>query len=232
MIQSPFKVSAIIPAAGSGSRFGETKQFKLFGSRPLLYYTIRPFINSQWIDEVILVVPSIDRHQVMREVVSIFPTKKVKVIDGGKLRQESVMNGIKASSNDSECVCIHDAARPFVSDSMIRDTINKCTSMDGAIVAIPARDTIKQSDGFTIQSTIDRTILWQAQTPQTFHKVKLIQAFDLAHEKNFVGTDESSIMEHAGYNIGIIKGSSRNMKITTQEDWELAIQIMVKKEQI
>jgi len=230
--KSPFKVCAIIPAAGSGSRFGETKQFKLFGNRPLLYYTIRPFINSRWIDEIILVVPSTERHQVLREVVSIFPTRKIKVIDGGKLRQESVMNGIKASSKDSECICIHDAARPFVTDSMIRDSINKCTSMDGAIVAIPASDTIKQSDGLTIQATMDRAILWQAQTPQSFHKDKLIKAFDFAHENNFIGTDESSIMEHAGFNIGIVEGSPRNMKITTQDDWELASKIMENREHV
>jgi len=229
--QSPFKVSAIIPAAGSGSRFGEAKQFKLFGSRPLLYYTIRPFIDSEWIDETIFVVPKKDIDQVNREVVSLFSTQKIKIVEGGLLRQDSVINGINASSTESECVCIHDAARPFVTDEMIQKSIEKCTVLDGAIIATPVSDTLKQSDGSTIQSTIDRTIMWQAQTPQTFHKDRLMQAFDLAQKENFIGTDESSIMENAGFTIGIIEGSPRNMKITTQEDWELAIHIIAIRNQ-
>ncbi len=232
MNRSPFKVSAIIPAAGSGSRFGESKQFKLFGHRPLLYHTIRPFVESSWIDEVVISVPMSQKNQIAREVLSLFPSNAIKVVSGGSTRQESVYNGIIASEESTDCVIVHDAARPFVSDFMIEASISKCQEFDGCIIAIPVMDTLKQSDGETIKSTIDRSTIWMAQTPQTFHKNQLVLAFNKANKDGFIGTDESSIMEHAGYKIGIVEGSPENLKITTKADWALATKILTLKEEI
>ena len=108
------KVSAIIPAAGSGHRFGEEKQFKLLAGRPLLFHSLKPFLTSSIIQEVIVVVPEYQIESVHRDLLSMSAGKPVKVIAGGVRRQDSVKNGVSASAASATLVCIHDAASPFV----------------------------------------------------------------------------------------------------------------------
>ena len=140
------KVSAIIPAAGSGERFGEAKQFKLLAGRPLLWHTLKPFLESNAIDEVIVVVPSDDVHSTHRDIISMSAGKPVKVIAGGSHRQDSVKSGVVSSDPDSTLVCIHDAARPFVTEGLITKSISACENADGAIVALTSKDTVKYSE--------------------------------------------------------------------------------------
>ena len=216
------KITAIIAAAGFGERFGEKKQLKLLNGRPLLFHTIQPFIKSELISEILVVVPKDDVIQVDREFKSTLTSKKIGVISGGKTRQESVNNGLKISDKESELICVHDGVRPFVTLSLIEKVIKASMEHDGAILAAPSSDTIKKIMGDQILETLPRETIWRAQTPQVFSKAALEEAIQIAIDENLEGTDESSILEKIGYQIGFIEGSPLNIKITTKEDWIFA----------
>ena len=223
------KVSAIIPAAGSGSRFGEEKQFKILRGRPLWAYTLDPFIKSSLINEILFIVPEIYISTVQSSESFIIASKKkeIKVIPGGPKRTDSVLNGLYSTKKTNGLVCIHDAVRPFIRESFITETVNSCKDFDGAVLAIPSVDTVKVVKDDIINKTIDRTIIWMAQTPQTFHRDKLLDAFK--NNINVHVTDESVLMELSGYSIKIINGDAENFKITNKLDWELAKIIVGKK---
>ena len=213
------KVSAIIPAAGSGERFGEEKQFKLLSGRPLFFHTLKLFLQSDYIDEIIVAVPGANVGSTHRDVLSMSAGKPVKVVAGGTRRQDSVKNGIDVSDSDSTLVCVHDAARPFVTEDLIQRSISACEFADGAVVGIPSKDTVKFSENGLVKETLDREKIWLAQTPQCFHKNKLIQALYYAETENLTGTDESALMEAMGFSIKLVDGDSNNFKITTKDDW-------------
>ena len=225
------KVSAIIPAAGSGERFGEEKQFKLFSGRPLFYHTLKLFLQSNYIDEIIVAVPSANVDSTHRDVLSMSAGKPVKVVAGGTRRQDSVKNGIDVSDSHSTLVCIHDAARPFVTEDLIQRSISACEFADGAIVGIPSKDTVKFSENGLVKETLDREKIWLAQTPQCFHKNKLLQALYYAETENLTGTDESALMEAMGFSIKLVEGDSNNFKITTKDDWIRADIVAVRQAQ-
>jgi 2-C-methyl-D-erythritol 4-phosphate cytidylyltransferase len=216
------KITAIIPAAGFGERFGGKKQLKLLNGRPLIFHTIQPFIKSELINEIIVVVPKDDVNQLGREFKSTNTSKKIEVVSGGKTRQKSVNNGLKISDKESELICVHDGVRPFVTVALIEKVIKASMKHDGAILAAPSSDTVKKVMGDQILETLQREIIWRAQTPQVFSKAALEEAIKIAIDENLDGTDESSILERIGYQIGFIEGSPLNIKITTKEDWIFA----------
>ncbi len=225
------KISAIIPSAGSGSRFGEVKQFKDLAGQPLIFHSINLFIRCSIIDEVVVVVQEKYVKPIYHDILSISAGKPIKSIAGGLNRQDSVQNGVLAADSESTLVCIHDAARPFVTEDLIITSVSACEKYDGAIVALPSLDTVKLSEGEKIKETIDRKKVWFAQTPQTFQKTKLIQALNMAKRRNLVATDESTLMEHMGFSIGLVEGHANNFKITTKEDWERAENLIKWSEQ-
>jgi len=225
------KVSAIIPAAGSGERFGEEKQFKLLSGRPLFFHTLKLFLQSDYIDEIIVAVPSANVDPTHRDVLSMSAGKPVKVVAGGTRRQDSVKNGIDVSDSHSTLVCIHDAARPFVTEDLIQRSISACEFADGAVVGIPSKDTVKISENGFVKETLDREKIWLAQTPQCFHKNKLLQALYYAETENLTGTDESALMEAMGFSIKLVEGDSNNFKITTKDDWIRAEIVAVRQAQ-
>lgn len=225
------KVSAIIPAAGSGERFGEEKQFKLLSGRPLFFHTLKLFLQSDYIDEIIVAVPSANVGSTHRDVLSMSAGKPVKVVAGGTRRQDSVKNGIDVSDSDSTLVCVHDAARPFVTEDLIQRSISACEFADGAVVGIPSKDTVKFSENGLVKETLDREKIWLAQTPQCFHKNKLLQALYYAETENLTGTDESALMEAMGFSIKLVEGDSNNFKITTKDDWIRAEIVAVRQAQ-
>ena len=216
------KVSAIIPAAGSGHRFGEAKQFKLLAGRPLLFHSLKPFLASSIIQEVIVVVPEYQIEFVHRDLLSMSAGKPVKVIAGGVRRQDSVKNGVTAAESSATLVCIHDAARPFVSETLINNSIAACKTADGAVVALRSMDTVKISESGIVKETLNREKIWLVQTPQTFRKDKLIQALDHADAKGLTATDESYLMEAMGFSVALVPGDINNFKITTMDDWKRA----------
>ena len=217
-----FRVSAIIPAAGVGSRFGGKKQFKTLEGEPLWAHTFKPFILSSSIDEIIFVVEeslisTIKESDCFKQFVK---EKEIKITKGGARRMDSVLNGIQVSKKINNVVCIHDVARPFLEKSFINKTIQACKDFDGAILAIPSVDTVKSIKNEIIKKTLNRRKIWMAQTPQTFHKDKLLKAYS---ENTYVNaTDESNLMELSGFSIKVINGDDRNFKITKKADWGLA----------
>ena len=219
-------VSAIIMAAGSGSRFGEKKQFKLLKGIALYFYSLNKFLLCENINEIILVVPESRLAEIKKEIANIKKTKKVFVISGGYRRQDSVKNGLLSVSNKSQLVCIHDGARPFVSEKLIKQSIIACSKNDGAIVANPNFDTLKTCERGYVKKTIDRNNVWMAQTPQVFWKIKLLHAIAISEKKNMEVTDESSMMESLGYKVSVVRGDYNNFKITSREDWERAANII------
>lgn len=216
------KISAIIPAAGSGSRFGGEKQLKLLGRRPLLFHAIEPFLALDEISEIVVSVPVDHLKQLERELHSFTSSKPIKVVCGGERRQDSVFEGLKAASESSELIVIHDAVRPFVSKEVIQEAIIACKFHDAVVAALPAKDTIKQVMGNQIIATLPRNEIWLAQTPQVFMRSVLKEALDLAQKQGIEGTDEAVLAERLGYQVGIINGSPLNIKITTAEDWIFA----------
>jgi 2-C-methyl-D-erythritol 4-phosphate cytidylyltransferase len=220
------KASAVIPAAGSGRRMGGAvpKQFLMLDDRPVVVHTLQIFESSPLIDEVILVVPPGEEGRCRREWVERFGLKKVRhCLGGGRERQDSVMAGVRAVSGESGIVLVHDGVRPFVTHSMIRDVIEAARISGGAIVAVPARDTLKQvdADGF-IERTLERSSSWLAQTPQAFQTGLLVEAQEKAARDGAVLTDESALVERMGVRVRIVPGSWKNFKITQPEDLALA----------
>ncbi|MCP4931317.1 MAG: 2-C-methyl-D-erythritol 4-phosphate cytidylyltransferase [Candidatus Marinimicrobia bacterium] len=216
------KITVVIPAAGSGKRFGENKQLKILGDRPLVFHTLRPFIDSELINEIVVVAPKNDVQQLSRELKSMISVKSVMVVAGGNTRQKSVFNGLKAASDSSELICVHDAVRPFVTKELIEKAVNACSEHDGVIVAQSSTDTIKKVMDDQIMETLPRETIWRAQTPQVFSKSALQEALKMAEDENIQGTDEASLLERIGYQVGFVEGSSLNIKITTEEDWVFA----------
>jgi len=216
------RISAIIPAAGRGARFGGEKQLKLLGRRPLLFHTIQTFLTIAEISEIIISAPGEHLEQLERELRSFTGSKPLKVVKGGERRQDSVFAGLKASHDSSDTIIIHDAVRPFISKEIIQEAIKACKFHDAVVAALPAKDTIKQVMGNQIISTLPRNEIWQAQTPQVFMRSVLTEALELAQKEGIEGTDEAVLAERLGYQVGIIKGSPFNIKITTKEDWIFA----------
>ena len=223
------KVSAIILAAGSGSRFGAKKQFKKLNENPIWVYSLNTFIRSECVDELILVIPndSLETLKKSQAFTSLNKKNNIKLVSGGESRKDSVINGLRVVKKANNIVCIHDAARPFIKTSYIKNSIDACSEFDGAIIAVPTVDTVKKVDNNLIKNTINRESLWMAQTPQTFKKGKLLYAIKNFSHLNI--TDESMLMEEANFKIKLIEGDQYNFKITNEIDWELAKFIVEKK---
>ena len=213
--------TAVIVAAGKGKRMGTeiSKQFLPLRGKEILTHTVEKFEAAKHIRDIILVTGQ-DSLQDVRDMVQEYNWKKVvSVVAGGKERQDSVWNGLQAVSADTEIVLIHDGVRPFVTEEILNDSIETAMEMGGCVAGVPAKDTIKVCNAENIAvATPDRSTLWQIQTPQTFRKELILQAYAQAKEDGFTGTDDASLAEHSGYPVKVIMGSYRNIKITTKED--------------
>ncbi|MEE9572564.1 MAG: 2-C-methyl-D-erythritol 4-phosphate cytidylyltransferase [Candidatus Neomarinimicrobiota bacterium] len=218
------KIGAVIVAAGSGLRFGEKKQFKKLDSKPLYLYSLQCFVDCNLIDEIVLVVPKDLKKTITFELKKLSSITKIKIVAGGKLRQDSVLAGIEGLSASCKIICVHDAARPFVSVDLINKTITACEYNDGAVVAMPSQDTVKEvnSRNSRIKRTIPREIIWLAQTPQAFQRKQLLDALIHANKNKIQVTDESTLLESLDYSIVVVEGATKNFKITTQDDWKFA----------
>jgi 2-C-methyl-D-erythritol 4-phosphate cytidylyltransferase len=218
-------ISAIIVAAGSGSRLNSTtpKQFLLLGKHSILYHSIQKYLKIPAVSEIIVVsAPDLIESAHMRAAIPPDSRIPIRVVAGGKERQDSVYNGLKAVAPDTTIVCVHDAVRPFISADHIQKSIRLCKKYDGAIVAVPTLNTLKECEQGLVSRTIDRSVIWQAQTPQTFRKDILIKAYDHALREKLTGTDDACFVEAIGGSIAIVEGSYWNIKITTSADLQIA----------
>lgn len=224
------KIAAIIVAGGSGKRMESPikKQFITLRNKEILAYTIEAFQKSQ-VDEIIVVTGQEDIEKVKTDIVLKYDFNKVRhIVEGGKERQDSVYNGLLAVSEDISYVMIHDGARPFISQGVLKQAIDKTLQYNATVVAVPVKDTIKRinTDTNTIKKTLPRQELYAAQTPQSFSKDLLLKAYAFAKEKNLAVTDDSSIVEAYGHPVHIVLGDYTNIKMTTPEDLILGEQIL------
>ena len=221
------RVIALIPAAGMGKRMGAAinKQYLLLAGIPIVARTISVFENSPIVDDIYIVTPEAEIPFCREEVVNANGFAKVRaIIAGGAERQHSVLNGLRAVSDpdDDDVVLIHDGVRPFVSPDIIQRAVSVAIRSDGALVAVPAKDTIKIIVDDAVQETPPRETLWQAQTPQAFRYGIIRNAHEQAAAEGFLGTDDASLVERLGGQVQVVMGDYRNIKITTPEDLILA----------
>lgn len=216
------KNSVIIVAAGSGKRMKSAvaKQYIELKGRTILSYTVETFEKSDNIDEIILVTSQEAIDFVTKNIVNKYQFTKVKaVVAGGAERQDSVYNGLKKVSKDTDVVLIHDGVRPFVNDSYITKLESIAMEFGACVLGAPVKDTIKicDSEG-CIVDTPNRSTLWLAQTPQCFKYDVIINAYEKAYKEGYTGTDDSVLVEKTGVKVKMVEGDYNNIKITTPED--------------
>lgn len=195
------------------------KQYLDLGGRPILAQTLQVFEECPSVDGVYLIVPPEQMDTVQKDIVEEYRFQKVhKVVRGGKMRQQSVWNGLRAIRTQCAIVVVHDGVRPFISRKLIEQSIVEAEKSGAAVVAVLAKDTIKRAAKGKKVQTLPREEIWLAQTPQTFQFPLLMKAYQKAHQEDFLGTDDASLVERLGHPITLITGDYTNIKITTPED--------------
>jgi len=236
------KTVAIIPAAGTGRRFGvqRNKPFYSLKGKPLLIW---PLEVLQVLDEIHEIVPVVKDEdlEITSNLIEQYRIRKVKkIVPGGPERQDSVYNAMKALEPDTHIVLIHDGVRPLLDPALVRKMLFELSTpiltfkeggIEGIITGVPVKDTIKEvksvyskngAGHMLVKKTLKREALWAVQTPQIFFYDKLKDVHEKAKKDKFYATDDSAMVENYGGVIKIFMGSYKNIKITTVEDLKLA----------
>jgi len=191
---------------------------------PILTHTIGVFDQSPLVDAIYVIVDAADVELCRSLVLDPYSFQKVVApVPGGKTRQDSVFNGLRAIPSDTDFVIVHDGVRPFVTHEMISGCLEAADAWGAAITAVPVKDTIKvaDADGFIVD-TPERSKLWAVQTPQAFRKDLLLEAHRAARQAGLNATDDAALVERLGFTVKLVMGSYRNVKITTPEDLIIA----------
>jgi 2-C-methyl-D-erythritol 4-phosphate cytidylyltransferase len=234
------KASAIIVAAGSGTRLGfdVPKAFVDLAGRSLLSYSLRTIAAVAAIEEAVIALPAGMDSRARADIRAVGLEIPVKLTQGGAERQDSVRIALELTSSGAELVVVHDAARPFATPTMFEAALAAAARSGGAIVATPLADTLKRIDiddaiddddgagdrahARIIAATVARAGLWQAQTPQAFRRELLIRAHRRALLEGIAATDDAHLVELLGAKVQVVEGSALNFKITTVADLHLA----------
>ena len=225
------RCAVVVVAAGSASRMeGIDKIMTPLGGEPLVYHALVPFQESGLVDEIILVT----REDKMVELGALCSRKgldKVKrVVKGGDTRTESVWAGVKAVSQGTDFIAIHDGARPFVTTEIVEETIRAAKARSAAAPAIPVKDTIKRAEDGVITETVDRSRLFAVQTPQIFAAPLIRAGLQKALEEKLSLTDDCAAVERLGCPVALTEGSEENIKITTRQDLILGEAILLNRQ--
>lgn len=218
------KIAVLIAAAGSGKRMGSgiPKQYLQIQGIPILVKSIQAFQRSACVDSILAVVNS-DYLEETRELLSRYDCEGVVLVAGGKERQDSIWNALAKLPEEMDVVLIHDAARPFVSQKIIDDTLDAVLSYKAVVVGVKAKDTILRSkespeNGIFVEEYLKREELYSIQTPQAFERTLILQAYESAQTQGYYGTDDGALVERIGHPVHIVEGDYANYKITTKED--------------
>lgn len=206
---------ALILCGGSGTRMGAegNKTLLKVGGVPAVVRCFRAFKSA--VKGIVLVTRAGDKESFLDTLAS-YSCTPLAVVTGGDDRQASALNGLMALPTDADIALIHDGARPFVTESIIRRVIESVEQYGSGVAAVPARDTIKRADAEgNVLETLDRSALWQMQTPQGFFVKDLLAAHAAANERY---TDDAALMEAAGHSVRLVQGSPDNIKLTSPED--------------
>lgn len=224
--------SAIVVAAGKGTRFGtqRPKQFEMLCGKPVLYYPLKALCDSEYIQEIILVTGEEWIDYCTEEVVRKYGFDKVQaIILGGEERYESVLAGLMAVDVSTDYVFVQDGARPMLSGEIIRRGYETVCRYDTAVAAVPVTDTIKiTDDSGVVLSTTERKNTWSIQTPQIFGYQLLLRAYFALQEEDKAGlTDDAMIIERmTDVPVHLFTGAKENIKITEPRDMQLAAQFL------
>ena len=219
------QTAAIILAGGTGERFGQEggKQLVEIAGKPILTWSAEAFDAVGDIGLIVLVCPEDRAEEYLKRAVDPFPfVTPVTIAPAGSIRQESAFSGLEYVGDEYEYVVLHDGARPLISPDLILHTINTVKGnfdCDGAVVAHPAIDTLKVVENGVIMGTPDRSVFWNAQTPQVFRTGIYRRAHASALSDGFVGTDDSSLIERLGGKVLVVEGKRDNIKLTVPEDY-------------
>lgn len=220
------KCTAIVLAAGQGKRMRTKvqKQYLLLAGKPVLYYSLKAFQDSEVIDDIYLVTGKGDEEFCRKEIVNSYGFQKVShILCGGAERYHSVWNALQNLSGEGY-VFIHDGARPFVSPEIISRAYEEVQNSGACVVGMPVKDTIKIADeNGNVAATPERSRVWMVQTPQVFETMLVKNAYaKLIESGNTSATDDAMVVEMMnGYDIKLVEGSYENIKITTPEDLEI-----------
>ena len=216
------KVTCILASAGKGKRLGlkKDKVFITLGKKPVLAHTLKALEACSFLDEIVLVV-SRENIKKAKALCRKHKFKKVtSFVSGGKKRFNSVKNGLR-ETRDSDYILVHDGARPFIDKSLVKKVLDAAKKHGSAILGTPYKQTLKVIDKSSfIVDTPKRKLVWEAQTPQVFKKDLIFKAYK--NKKAFPATDDASLVEKLGKKVKVVKGSYKNIKITTPEDLKLA----------
>jgi len=220
--------AVILPAAGKSSRFRDQhykKPFAPLDNRPVWIHAAERFVNRDDVKQTILVISAEDREYFQQKFAGNAAILGVEVVEGGQERSDSVAKALARVREDIDFVCVHDAARPCVAEEWITRVFAAAEKTGAAILAVPVAGTLKQAKpDQTIEQTVSRERLWEAQTPQVFRRDLLNQAY--AARQGFTATDDAQLVERIQHPVTLVPGSPLNLKITTQEDLRLAGQTL------
>ncbi len=220
------KVSAVVPAAGSGARMGTEvkKQYLSLAGIPVLGHVLKIIEKCVFVQNVVIVAGSGEERYCREAVVEKLGLKKVTaIVPGGKKRQDSVYNGLLALSSGTGVVVVHDGARPILDPKYLKTVVEAAVTYGAATCAVPVKDTVKSIDaqGF-VARTIPRSKLVLTQTPQAFRYDIIMEAHRRARGEKYTVTDDAGLVEHLGLPVKIVPGDYSNLKITTPEDLIIA----------
>ena len=214
--------SAVIVAAGRGTRMGSDKLFLEVGGLPVVGHAWKRFDAHPDIEEVVLVVRPDNRSAFEKLAVRLDLKRPYTLADGGAERQDSVLNGLQAVRADAGIVAIHDGARPCTDELTISDTITAAGKQGAAVAASAVVDTLKLASGdLNISRNIDRTHLWAVQTPQVFRREIILEAMNAVREQNASVTDDTAACELIGQAVALVPSHALNPKVTTPADLPL-----------
>ena len=224
------KTQAIIPAAGMGVRLKSSviKPLILLAGKPILIYSLEILQSCSLVESIILVGPK-NHLADFRKMIQRYRLNKVKaIIAGGATRAESVRNGLACLDEDTELVLIHDGVRPLVTKKIVEAAVRLAQRHSAVVAAVPVKPTIKKINPKTlcVEETLDRNILWEAQTPQIFRRDLLEKAHAKPNSHRGSPTDDAMMVEALGIRVRVLPGDEANIKITTPEDLTMAAALL------
>ena len=224
-ISNGVKLAAIVPSAGSGRRMNikTDKPLIRLCNQELILYSLKILDKCKLISEIVVPTSTKNIKKIKKLIAVAGISKQVKVISGSSHRAGSVKKGLQKLSDDIDFVLVHDCARPFLNNVIIKSTLTAAKKHGASICVVRIKPTIKEvsKQGF-IKKTLNRSSLWEAQTPQVFKKTVLLDAYKKAGKSFSSFTDDASLVEATGISVKIVIGSYNNLKITTKEDLIIA----------
>ena len=222
----------IIPAAGSGTRFGASrpKQYVEIDGLPIIVHTLRRCLDLPGVRGAVVAV-AVGERETMRRLLDEFTIQNVRIVTGGATRQQSVLAALEELGESSEFVAVHDSVRPFFSPHLFAELRKALKSAAGAIPLLPLSDTLHRVSGGVIAETPKRDDWGLAQTPQCFRTTLLLEALRRAEKDGLSGTDEAAVVSHYGGEVRVVRGEAGNFKITHPNDLERAAAVIQTREE-